>query len=185
MTEIVKVCKIHGNLTIDQTRKDGVKLRCTQCRVESNKKSYDINREKRIENATKWKQSNREHVNAWERADRAKDPEKYRKRERFYKKQNWRKLSVHESLRKLGLTNAQFKEMNLAQNNKCAICHKEETRIGRGGEICRLCIDHDHETGKIRALLCHDCNTGIGKFQDDIILMKKAITYLESHAHAT
>ncbi len=184
MSEIVKICKIHGELTIDQTRKDGNKFRCKECRMENNKKHYDANREKRIETSRNWAKNNRDRVNAWERADRAKDPEKYRIRERHYKKQNWRKLSVHESLRKLGLKNEDFIILNESQNNKCAICFKEETRIGRGGEVSRLAIDHCHKTGKIRALLCHGCNTGIGKFKDDVVLLKAAIKYLKLHSYS-
>ena len=41
-------------------------------------------------------------------------------------------------------------------------------------------IDHNHETGEIRGILCHKCNTGIGLLNDDQELLKKAITYLES-----
>lgn len=178
----VKICKIHGELTIEQTRKDGNKLRCKECRIETNKKSYDLNRDKRIETSTRWKEKNRERANAWERADRAKNPEKYREREKKYKKRNWAKLSVHESLRKLGLTNEQFILMNEKQQKKCAICGREERRIGRGGEIARLAIDHCHISGKIRGLLCHACNVALGSFEDNIEIIKSAIQYLEKHS---
>ena len=42
-----------------------------------------------------------------------------------------------------------------------------------------LCIDHDHKTGKIRGLLCQNCNVSIGKFKEDINIMQKAIDYLK------
>ncbi len=181
MSGIVKKCNLHGDLTIEQTRKDGNNFRCKQCRIESNKKSYDVNREKRIATSAKWKEENRDRANARERANRAKNPEKYRERERKYKKRNWARLSVHESLRKLGLTNEQFVLMNEKQNKKCSICGLEETRKSRNGGICRLAIDHCHESGKIRGLLCHACNTAIGKFKDNTDLLKSAIRYLEEH----
>jgi hypothetical protein len=44
-------------------------------------------------------------------------------------------------------------------------------------------IDHCHKNRHIRALLCHNCNTGIGKFNDDINLLEKAIEYLKKHIH--
>ena len=67
-----------------------------------------------------------------------------------------------------------------AQNNKCAICDKEETRKLKG-TLMRLCLDHNHVTGKIRALLCHDCNSGLGKFYDSPDLLTKAAIYLMDH----
>lgn len=61
------------------------------------------------------------------------------------------------------------------QGNKCAICEKPPTQ-GK-----RLNIDHDHSTGKIRALLCMECNMGLGRFHDDINVLGKAIVYLTVH----
>jgi hypothetical protein len=43
-----------------------------------------------------------------------------------------------------------------------------------------LSIDHCHETGKVRGLLCDACNTGIGRFSDQVDLLQKAIDYLEN-----
>lgn len=51
----------------------------------------------------------------------------------------------------------------------CEICGATETR---------LCIDHCHETGKIRGLLCETCNTAIGKLKDDVQILKNAVKYL-------
>jgi hypothetical protein len=191
MLDIVKKCKVHGELTIDQTRKDGNLLRCKQCRIEANKRSYDANRDKRIETSTKWKLDNRERANAWERADRAKNPEKYRAREKIYKKRNWAKLSVHESLRKLNLKNEDFIQLNDKHKGLCAICNEPEKRISRNGGICRLAIDHCHfceENGNdgwhaIRGLLCHECNKSLGGFKDNIDLLNSAIRYLQQHEH--
>ena len=42
-----------------------------------------------------------------------------------------------------------------------------------------LCIDHDHTTGKVRGMLCHDCNTSLGKFRDNPDILRKAADYLE------
>ena len=61
------------------------------------------------------------------------------------------------------------------QNNKCAICGKEET----GG--MRLALDHNHTTGKVRALLCRNCNKMIGCAKEDISILAKAIEYLKKH----
>lgn len=46
----------------------------------------------------------------------------------------------------------------------------------------RLCIDHDHETGKVRGLLCRTCNSGIGLLQDSPELLRRAIKWIEENS---
>ncbi len=69
------------------------------------------------------------------------------------------------------LTLEEYEDMKAAQSGRCAIC---------GIEQDVLCVDHDHRNGKIRSLLCHVCNRGIGHFKDDPHLVRKAAAYLES-----
>jgi hypothetical protein len=75
---------------------------------------------------------------------------------------------------KFGITIEQFDFLLKTQNNCCGIC-MSPTPKGRG----TFHVDHCHKTGTIRGLLCHDCNTGIGKFGDNIEALKKAVNYLE------
>ncbi len=49
------------------------------------------------------------------------------------------------------------------------------------GKRKNFCIDHDHATGKVRGLLCHNCNVAIGLMKDNTDLLKKAAEYLETH----
>ena len=60
------------------------------------------------------------------------------------------------------------------QNGKCAICGKHQIELKQS-----LCVDHNHTTGKVNGLLCTRCNGAIGMFNDDIILLEKAINYLK------
>ena len=79
------------------------------------------------------------------------------------------------------LTLEQWEQLFLHQNKQCAICGSSEPN-GRGWNI-----DHDHSCcpggrscGKcIRGILCHSCNTGIGRFKDDIEIIKRAIKFLK------
>ena len=95
------------------------------------------------------------------------------------------KLSGH--LRRIyGLTHEEWEEMYKAQSGVCAICKLPETRITRpnaktlgNGDIPRLSVDHDHETGRVRGLLCYKCNIGIGHLQDSIEILQEAIEYLK------
>ena len=81
-------------------------------------------------------------------------------------------------LHKYGMTLDQFNEMLKAQEFKCKIC--KTTDPGRV-KINRMSVDHDHETGQVRALTCHHCNTGLGAFQDSPTLLEEAAAYLRSH----
>lgn len=61
------------------------------------------------------------------------------------------------------------------QNGKCLICGDDMHKGKRG-----FCIDHDHKTGKVRGILCSNCNTGLGMFKDNISILQDAISYLNS-----
>jgi hypothetical protein len=67
------------------------------------------------------------------------------------------------------------------QRGVCAICERPETTTFRGA-LRRLCVDHNHETGAVRGLLCHMCNVGLGNFRDDTDLLDRATAYLRLHA---
>lgn len=90
-------------------------------------------------------------------------------------------ITKHKSLqRTFGITFNDFTKMKENQNFVCAICKKPETAKHKN-KIRELAVDHDHKTGKIRQLLCHQCNSGLGNFKDDINLLYTAIKYLEKH----
>lgn len=71
-----------------------------------------------------------------------------------------------------GISLVEYELMYEAQNGVCAICKKPESS-GKG-----LAVDHDHETGKVRSLLCFMCNTSIGKLGEDIPRILEAAAYL-------
>ncbi len=80
-----------------------------------------------------------------------------------------------------GITPEDYERMHDEQQGKCAICGQEETTKHRAGAKRRLSVDHCHKTLKVRRLLCHNCNCGIGRFNDDIDKVRKALEYLERH----
>lgn len=82
------------------------------------------------------------------------------------------------NLRRYGISLEQYDNMLLKQNGVCAICKQYETMKNKKGTICNLSVDHDHETGLVRGLLCRNCNVGLGNFSDDIRVMRVAIAYL-------
>lgn len=79
-----------------------------------------------------------------------------------------------ELKRLYGITLEDYVEMFDNQNGVCAIC-KEECKTKNS-----LSVDHDHQTGKVRGLLCNSCNGGLGLFKDNINILRKAIEYLDN-----
>lgn len=80
---------------------------------------------------------------------------------------------------KYGLSLEDYDRMLKEQNGVCAICLRKETsRSNSRGPIDSLKVDHCHITGKIRGLLCSECNFGISKFDDRMGLLISATSYL-------
>ena len=75
-------------------------------------------------------------------------------------------------IKNFGITKQKYDEMLEAQGGTCFLCNNLN-----GGRS--LSLDHCHDTGKVRGLLCHTCNVGLGHFMEDIPLLRRAIEYLE------
>lgn len=119
--------------------KSGLKSYCRSCRVE-----YD--RLARIDR-------------------KAKNPEKYKKKEKL------RKLKL-----KYNLTENDYNLMLKNQNYSCDICKKHMSSFNKA-----LYVDHCHTTNNIRGLLCNSCNKGLGDFKDNIDYLLNAIKYLNKN----
>lgn len=76
--------------------------------------------------------------------------------------------------RRYGITQEQFEQMLIDQNNKCNICSIEF----KGTKYTH--IDHCHDTNRVRGLLCNDCNLALGQFNDNTDIMDNAIKYLQN-----
>lgn len=102
------------------------------------------------------------------------DKEK-KKKARLYAKQYYKEnktsIGYQFRLKKYGVETDDYDNLVKNQENRCAICKELPT-------IRKLAIDHDHIRGKIRGLLCHKCNVGLGLFEDNIAILKSAINYL-------
>jgi hypothetical protein len=79
----------------------------------------------------------------------------------------WMKLGIN-------ITFNEYRNLLQQQNGKCKICQKHFSEIQNRA----LQVDHNHNDGKIRGLLCGACNMGLGNFRDDYKLLRKAIEYL-------
>lgn len=79
---------------------------------------------------------------------------------------------------KYGITLDQYNVMLEQQKYSCAICKEKDNGDKR---YRNLFLDHCHSTGKVRGLLCKNCNYGLGNFKDNLILFEQAINYLRSN----
>lgn len=77
--------------------------------------------------------------------------------------------------KRYGVTEQQYNDMLVYQNDKCAICHIHYSFFNK-----KLSIDHNHNNGIVRGLLCNNCNIAIGLLNDDVDRLKSAINYLNN-----
>lgn len=83
--------------------------------------------------------------------------------------------------RRYGITVDDILAMEDEQGGLCAICGKPETSKGNNQQVKSLSIDHDHETGEVRGLLCNNCNRAIGLLGDSVDTLLSAIQYLRKY----
>lgn len=107
------------------------------------------------------------------------------KKSRKYRLENPEKVreSVKKSAikKKYGITAEDKERMLKNQGYKCAICGEKIFLFGDSKNRNKIAhVDHDHKTGKVRGLLCNDCNRGIGLLKDNPLFLANAIKYLEN-----
>lgn len=174
-----KSCSIHGKFNLDNIQIDGTSIRCKPCRLSKNK-------EQREKYADKYKkkfiEERQDRVNSELKQKRLNNLEEFRAYGRKKYRENRERLGMLAASNRSGIALNDYEKMIESQNNLCAICGNEETRIStHSNEITRLCLDHNHSTGLVRELLCAKCNSGLGKFDEDIERLQSAINYLKKH----
>lgn len=76
-----------------------------------------------------------------------------------------------------GMTIKDYNKLFTLQKGCCAICGKHQTECNK-----TLCVDHNHETGEVRGLLCHSCNVALGLLKEDINSINNIINYLKIYS---
>lgn len=90
-----------------------------------------------------------------------------------------KKLARNRDLKKYGITFEEQKKMLEEQGGRCKICGEPIALFGDSKKHTAH-VDHNHKTGSVRGLLCQECNTGLGKFRDNIEYLENAIEYLKN-----
>jgi len=101
--------------------------------------------------------------------------QKMKKEKRTIHRRNWlvKKNGTLSSVRSLSELSS-YNYFLQKQENCCGICGKKQV-----DEVRDFAIDHDHDTGIVRGLLCFKCNSGIALLQEDVDILRSAIKYLE------
>lgn len=125
---------------------------------------------------------------AYDAAYRKANPEKLKIADAAYRKANTEKISISRAANyrahpekkksqvlkyKYGITLEDYNFMYNQQDGCCKICHTHQSDL-----TISLCVDHCHETKKIRGLLCHACNIILGNAKDNPSILETAILYL-------
>ncbi len=146
-----------------------IEKRCTRCNLTKINTEFSIFRNFtlyshckscRILDSREWRRDNRERAAELRKNWRLKNPDVQRHR---------------DYMRYYGITLDEYNFLYKQQNGKCAICKNPEISVRK-----QLSVDHDHNSKKVRGLLCSNCNHGIGCLKDDINILRRAILYLET-----
>lgn len=162
-------------------------------RRENNRQYYLKNKDRIKAKSAKYYVKNKEKVLVRLAEKHQQNPEVMRERVRNYYRSNpdykkrsharsnrWahenveqrKKFTRNSRIRAYGISPEQYQEMLEAQGNRCAICEQGNQRA--------MAIDHDHTTGKVRALLCDGCNMSLGHIEKDGFL-EKALKYIAKY----
>ena len=103
------------------------------------------------------------------------NPNQQKEKLKDYYRLNKQKAYAHSVKSLYGISIEEVEHMKVQQNYLCKICKTHESNLKR-----KLFVDHCHETGKVRGLLCQLCNTMIGNAKDNILVLQAGIDYLSS-----
>ena len=167
-----KKCKTKKDLSSFPKEKGHYRHACKECRNEDKRKKYKTRKEIINEQNKKSYYKHKEERLKKYRENYANDPEFYRNKAKQWRKNNFKAYKSRQLKNSVGISFELYEKLLTDQKNKCRICTRK---------VKVLCVDHCHSTGKIRGLLCGNCNLGLGNFKDNKLRLKNAIKYLEDN----
>ncbi len=147
---------------------DTILKRCTGCWQDKPLTAFDLDRRsKKGGRFSRCKTCRKLAVYTWRRSY----PERARDITRRYQRKHREKVNASNRRCRYGLSVEDYDHLVRSQRGRCLICGNETT----------LAVDHDHQTGYVRGLLCRQCNSGLGNFKDSPSLLIEAARYLVQH----
>lgn len=160
------------NFHKNKTAARGYQYKCKSCVQEYDKtdKRLAYQRGK----VSEWRESNPEKRAEQKKRHYLKNKEKVDQRAKDWYNNNKDRSKENAMKRKYGINTAVYNQMRESQQYRCAICGTGEDNLTK-----RLVVDHCHGTGKVRKLLCTNCNVGMGMFKENPRILYLAIEYLK------
>lgn len=156
------------NFCKDKNRSDGLSLRCRDCA----KSYYKKNRGDILVEKEEYYNKNSKNILRKKKIYYIKNKNSIQE----YRQSHWSTSRNSQLIYHYGITLKDYENMLEKQDYKCKICKKEQETLKKP-----LVVDHNHTTGKIRGLLCDNCNVGLGRFNDSVSLCKECVKYLEEN----
>lgn len=151
---------------------------CAECKAEADARSRKV----ATERTRKWREANPEQYAQQKKDHYARTAEEQRRRSREWYYANPERVKAQRAAKKelkrprvhrYGITPADYDRMLAEQGNACAICGRTEN-----GKRHNFDVDHSHDTGEVRGLLCNRCNRLLSNATDDPTILQRAIDYL-------
>lgn len=151
---------------------------CTKCGIEKILTDFHFHKAGKFQRISWCKDCQRQQRKEYHLLHK-KESKEYSK---IYNLKNKEVLKIRRLKYRYGITIEDYNNKLIEQNGVCAICEKKETKFDpRANDFRRLSVDHNHKNGKIRGLLCTNCNTALGRFNDDIKMLYNTINYLKKY----
>tara|TARA_R110000737_G_scaffold64473_5_gene92197 strand:+ start:1625 stop:2062 length:438 start_codon:yes stop_codon:yes gene_type:complete len=119
-----------------------------------------------------WRSDNKSYRSACKSCQNKKSSERWKTDEDF-RKRGYKRSREHQLKARYGITESDYLTLIEKAGGCCQICGTDKCDTGN-----KLSVDHCHETGDVRGILCRACNTGIGHLKDSPDLLREAIRYL-------
>ena len=145
---------------------------CGRCHQDKNLSEFSV-----VPKTAKTHNQFRDGIKPWCKKCYTEYARGYKRNQREKNKSQYGVADPRHFMEKYQLTMDQIDDMMEQQNFSCAICDEKHKGIG----VMQLYVDHCHDTGKVRGLLCFSCNTSLGGMQDDAQRLRKAAQYIESY----
>ena len=137
------------------------------------KSYYHNNNEKQKKKAINYYELNKENYKKKNKEYREKNIESIKAQQKKWNDANKDKLKNNRYVKKYDITLEQYEELLYNQKNKCKICGTHENELNY-----KLVVDHCHDNGIVRGLLCSKCNSMLGFVKDNVEVLENAIKYL-------
>jgi len=160
----------------DLSKKDGKSSRCISCLKESHKDYYERHKTQLNQYAAQSYHKRKNKISLRRKELRANNPEKYKlEAKRNYcprksKLQGWKYAGI------IGMTHELYDQLLQQQDYACAICKQHQSTFKKA-----LGVDHNHDTGKPRGLLCDNCNRALGYLQESESIINNLLKYLQCY----